>query len=783
MSLALGIDVGTTFTAAAIWRDERVEVAALETHRVTVPTVVFADGDDVQYGAAAATRGASQPSGMAREFKRRLGDPVPIMLSGAPYAADRLVAMFARWVLDSVAEQLGEVPDRVVVTHPANWTEFQLHLLTNALEQVGLGDVGMLTEPQAAAIDFGAAAHLDTGDLVVVYDLGGGTFDVSLLRREPVGFTHVGEPAGVERLGGIDFDEAVFQHVLTNVPEGVVAQARSDQAGRMALAQLRRSCVEAKESLSSEVAVDVPVVLPGVTSTVRLTRAEFEEMIRPMLDQTVDLVQRVVSQAGISAADLAAVLLVGGSSRIPVVSELVRERLGAPVRVDAHPKLVVARGAARWAGTIAASPPRPARAVAASPRRRRGVLVAAGLLALVAAGGVAWYATAGGGDDEPSTTGTTGESPASEPPESSVATGPSTDAPETSTRPTSSAVGTVPTLPAGQTVVAIEPIGMDEIPNGPAVDGQPLAAPTALSADPETGQLLAVSDTDNSEVEAALFSVAVDLSDGTLGEGDVTVESATTLLDAEGQPYGLELDVEAITATDDGRILIASEGSASGREPFIHEIDRDGRFVDAWTVPDWYLPDPDVPAGIRPEGGLNSLTTAGADSAQVLAGVEYTLYQDETSPEPEGDKWVRILAYDTASGDAVAEYAYPLDATTPNPEGITSGLLDLTALGDGGTLIALERSRREEPSQIRLYEVTLDPAAAAPPSPEGPATLLAKRELTALDPQLPGNWQSIALGPPLPDGRTSLLVLADTNNNPGQPTTVLAFALETQAPG
>ncbi len=142
MPFVLGIDVGTTYTAAALSRDGRAEVIGLESHRVTVPSVVFADGDNVVYGTAAESRGATNPAGMAREFKRRLGDPVPIVLSGSPYSADRLVALFVRWVVDSVTAQIGEAPARVVVTHPANWTEFQLHLLSTALEQVDLGGGG-----------------------------------------------------------------------------------------------------------------------------------------------------------------------------------------------------------------------------------------------------------------------------------------------------------------------------------------------------------------------------------------------------------------------------------------------------------------------------------------------------------------------------------------------------------------------------------------------------------------------------------------------------------------
>ena len=158
-------------------------MVALETHGVTVPTVVHARGDEIVYGTAAAQRSATDPGGAEREFKRRLGDSVPLFLSGAPYSADRLVALFVRWILDHVAEERGGRPESIVVTHPANWTEFQLHLLVTALQQVGVEDVAFLSEPEAAAEDFAATGDLDEDELILVYDLGGGTFDVALLRR------------------------------------------------------------------------------------------------------------------------------------------------------------------------------------------------------------------------------------------------------------------------------------------------------------------------------------------------------------------------------------------------------------------------------------------------------------------------------------------------------------------------------------------------------------------------------------------------------------------------
>ncbi len=356
MSYGLGIDIGTTFSAGAIHRAGRVDVIALESQRFTVPTVVAADGDRLVFGGAAVARTVATPDAAVREFKRRLGDPEPIMVGGRPYLPEQLVASFARWVRDNVAAQCGGPPDHIAVSHPANWTAFQRQLLAGALADAELTPLVLIAEPEAAAIDFASVAQLAPGQLVLVYDLGGGTFDVALLRRDAVGFETVGDPRGVERLGGIDFDEAVFQFVLRAAGAEPGSAVPVDAAGRLALDQLRDRCVEAKELLSTQSSVDVPVFLPGVTATVAVTRDAFEGMVRPMLRQTVELVRQTMDRARVSAQDISDVLLVGGSSRIPMVGRMIEEDLGVPVRVDTHPKLVVARGAARRAGTESERP-------------------------------------------------------------------------------------------------------------------------------------------------------------------------------------------------------------------------------------------------------------------------------------------------------------------------------------------------------------------------------------------------------------------------------------------
>ena len=360
----LGVDLGTTWTAAAVARDGRVEMATLGTRSTAVPSVIFVREDEtILVGEAASRRGLSEPTRVVREFKRRFGDPTPILIGGAPFAADGLMAKLLRWVVDTVAVREGGPPDRVVVTHPANWGPYKLDLLAQAIRLADVGDAVVISEPEAAAVSYAANGRLEVGEVIAVYDLGGGTFDAAVLRKTTDGFEILGRPDGIERLGGIDFDEAVFSHVAGAAAVALGTLDPDDMAARSAVARLREECVEAKEALSSDTDVVIPVMLPAVQTEVRLTRGEFEELIRPALSPTTDALSRALASAGVLMADLRAVLLVGGSSQIPLVGELLANRLGCPVAIDAHPKHTVAMGAARAGSEVeapdVAPPPSP----------------------------------------------------------------------------------------------------------------------------------------------------------------------------------------------------------------------------------------------------------------------------------------------------------------------------------------------------------------------------------------------------------------------------------------
>lgn len=407
MGYSLGIDLGTTFTAAALVRDQRAEVVALGNHAATIPSMVFLrDDDNVLIGDAAERRGLQEPARLAREFKRRFGDSAPIMLDRTPFSAERLMAVMLRQIVADVTQRQGAAPDRIAVTHPANWGQFKVDLLRQAVELAGLSDATFVTEPVAAAVQYASTERVDVGDVIAVYDLGGGTFDAAVLRKTADGFETLGRPQGIERLGGIDFDEAVVAHVRRTVGDVIAQLDTNDPAARAALARLRQECVSAKETLSSDSDATVPVLLPNVQTQVRITRTEFEDMIRPILRETIDSARRAVESAGLQLHDVKAVLLAGGSSRIPLVSEMVRAELGRPVVTDSHPKHAVALGAARVAqGQMAGSalaapvvPAAPVRPVAppAAPSGPRPAAVAA-VVEAGAAGTGAGAAAAGAG--------------------------------------------------------------------------------------------------------------------------------------------------------------------------------------------------------------------------------------------------------------------------------------------------------------------------------------------------------------------------------------------------
>ncbi len=370
---ALGIDLGTTFTAAATWRNGHAETQSLGSRAAAIPSVVLLRDDETFLtGEGANRRGLSEPHRVAREFKRRLGDTTPILLGGVPYSAEALMARLLRSVVDEVTSREGGKPASICISHPANWGPYKTDLLRQAIRLAGLEEpVTLTTEPEAAAVFYAHQQRIEPGAIVAVYDLGGGTFDAAVLRKTATGFEILGQPEGIERLGGIDFDAAVFSHVSKALGGKLAELDEDDPSVIAAVARLRDECIEAKEALSSDTDVSIPVLLPNASTEIRLTRSELEAMVRPALHDSIEALKRALRSARVTPDQLHAVLLVGGSSRMPIVAQLVGAELGRPVAVDAHPKHAVALGAA-WLASSAFAP-----AAGAAPAASRGVASAA----------------------------------------------------------------------------------------------------------------------------------------------------------------------------------------------------------------------------------------------------------------------------------------------------------------------------------------------------------------------------------------------------------------------
>jgi YVTN family beta-propeller protein len=354
---SLGVDLGTTFVAAALASATRVDMFTLGDRSVVTPASVYLREDGTLVtGEAASLRAVSSPDRVSREIKRRLGNPTPVMLGDQPHSVTALLGTLLRDVVQKVIETEGEPPDRVVLTHPANWGPFRRALFEEVPQHAGLENPPMVTEPEAAAAHYAASRLLADGQTVAVYDLGGGTFDATVLRKLPAGVEILGTPEGIERLGGVDFDEAIFSHVDYAADGALSELDMRDPQNVVALARLRQDCILAKEALSVDTETVLPVFLPGRHFDVRITRSDFEDMVRAPIESTIGALSRTLHSAQVKPTDLSAVLLVGGSSRIPLVARMVAAELGRPTVVDTHPKYAVALGAATLAAEAAPAP-------------------------------------------------------------------------------------------------------------------------------------------------------------------------------------------------------------------------------------------------------------------------------------------------------------------------------------------------------------------------------------------------------------------------------------------
>lgn len=361
MPYVLGIDVGTSRARAAVCRDtptgwtDPVPVP-LGGRQPDVPSVVYLGADrSALVGDDAERQAGGDPIRVARGVVGRIGDDVPMVLGGIPCTAQELTAVLVRWAVDRAAEHEGAPAATIVVTHPSEWGAHRKSLLHHELVRQGLADVTLLAEPIAVAE--GYAGSVEPGDALATYALGAGGAEAAVVRRTPAGtYELLSDARGAEAVGGGHFDDAVVQCVRDQVGRVLDDLDPADPQAWLAMARLRGTCGNAKERLSAQPEVMIPVRLPDAPADVRVTRADFERVIRPAVTAGADLLPRTIRAAGLGGASLTAVVLTGGSVRVPLVAEQVRRVAPAPVVVAPEPDFSVAVGAALAARRVLTGP-------------------------------------------------------------------------------------------------------------------------------------------------------------------------------------------------------------------------------------------------------------------------------------------------------------------------------------------------------------------------------------------------------------------------------------------
>jgi molecular chaperone DnaK len=378
MSYSLGVDLGATTCSAAFRRGAQVEPCALGELGPTMPAVVLprADGS-MLVGEAADHRSRFEPTLVARTVAAHLADPAPVVVDGRPCDPYSLAEALVGTVVQRAADG-GEWPGQLVLTYPLRNGGGAEAVLEHAAGRVSTGPVMLVPEPIAAMAKLAHDVELALDTTVAVVDFGGSSFDVTLVRRTETGFDLIGEPASLPDFGGVDVDAAVLAHVESAIGDVTTGVRDDDTTTMLGLRRLRASCRAAKEMLSTAHEAVVEVALPQARAQVQVTRHDLERGIAPALTGAVDLIATTILDAGLAVSDVHVALVVGGSSRIPLLSQLIAERIALPIVADPQPELTVGLGAALF-GDEDPAPASPLAAPAPMDVPLAGALAAADL--------------------------------------------------------------------------------------------------------------------------------------------------------------------------------------------------------------------------------------------------------------------------------------------------------------------------------------------------------------------------------------------------------------------
>ena len=353
MSKIIGIDLGTTNSCVAVFEGgEPVVIPNPEGARTTPSVVAFTKNGERLVGQVAKRQAITNPDHTVSSIKRKMGSDYKVTIDGKSYTPQEISAMILRKMKADAEAYLGQTVDKAVITVPAYFTDSQRQATKDAGKIAGLEVKRIINEPTAAALAYGI--DKETDQKVMVYDLGGGTFDVSIIEMGD-GVQEVLATAGNNRLGGDDFDKRIMDWMVDTFKQ----QNGIDLTGdKMAMQRIKEAAEKAKIDLSGMTSTDIN--LPFITADANgpkhfeatLTRAKFNELTADLVESTMGPVKQALSDSGLSASNLDKVLLVGGSTRIPAVQEAIKNFTGKEPFKGINPDECVAVGAALQAGVL-----------------------------------------------------------------------------------------------------------------------------------------------------------------------------------------------------------------------------------------------------------------------------------------------------------------------------------------------------------------------------------------------------------------------------------------------
>ncbi len=354
MAKTIGIDLGTTNSVVAVMEGGKPTVIANAEGSRTTPSIVgFSKNGERLVGQLAKRQAILNPDKTIASIKRHMGDDYKVSIDGKDYTPQEISAMILRKLADDASTYLGEKVTSAVITVPAYFNDAQRQATKDAGKIAGLDVLRIVNEPTAAALAYGL--EKEKSEKVLVFDLGGGTFDVSILEIGD-GVHEVLSTSGDTHLGGDDFDQKIMDWMCDEFKKQEGIDLRND---KQAMQRVKEAAEKAKCELSS--VMETNINLPFITADangpkhldLNLTRAKFEDLSRDLLNRCKTPVENALKDAGVTKADINEVVLVGGSSRIPAVQQLVKEYTGKEPNQSVNPDEVVAVGAAIQAGVLA----------------------------------------------------------------------------------------------------------------------------------------------------------------------------------------------------------------------------------------------------------------------------------------------------------------------------------------------------------------------------------------------------------------------------------------------